>query len=176
METGGCSRAGKREKKGPGGLWKHVQTAQFTRPSRWKVNSYRIWGINQPVVVVIFHQLSWICKISPPEKRIAKSIRHIIFGLIHTLLPDAADTSVNAESVFILKKLYNESFINTLIIFLYNRTMMTSWLQIMTGTNLYWVSTFIVCSLSLFFSFPIFSILALLCLNFVMLTFTILTH
>lgn len=109
---------------------------------------------------LFFHRLSWICKIAIPEKKTVKLKRHVIFCFIHRNL------------YLYPKKLYNESFSDTFVIFLCNRIMLTRCLQIRTGTNLYWVTTIIFCRLSLFF---IFSILAvLLYLHFMMLTFTIL--
>lgn len=92
------------------------------------------------MVVVIFHRLSWICKIAIPEKQTVKlNRRHFLFH--------------SQKSVFISKKLYNESFSDTFVILLCNRIMLTRCLQIRTGTNLYWVTTIIFCRLPLFFHF-----------------------
>lgn len=86
-------------------------------------------------------------------RKVVKFNRHLSFFVSFTLFSLIPHTPLNAESVFISKKLYNDSFIDTYVILLYDRIMMTSWLQIMTGTNLYWVTTFIFCRL--FFFFPL---------------------
>jgi len=115
-ETGGGARQGQGRKELQADLRKHVETAQFTSPSSWKVNTSRNSRINQCMVVAIFNQLSWICKIATSEKWPAKLNRHMSFLGSFTLLPD---TSVNADSVFISKKTFTLRALLTHLLYFY---------------------------------------------------------
>lgn len=133
-----------RAKEGSSGRPEEAHTAQFTElrsPGAQQHGSEAVCGYFSAVTPD---------RENSHARKTAGKARRVDFGVTHTLFPD---TPVNAGSAFISKTLFNELFIDTFVLLLYNRIMMNSWLQIMTGTNLYWLTTFRFWRLLPFFPF-----------------------